>query len=96
MEAEVTGKKQKTIQNIEDVVNEIQNSVINQNNQIEQVIGESGDYDYFVNTIYQRGQDMFIAIKDVIEYRHNYGWKFKQLSSDYGGMDGVFLIFKLQ
>ena len=84
----------KNIQNIQDAVSEIKDSVIHQNNQIRQVIGDTGDNDFLINTIYERGNDrMTEALQKVIEYRQMEGWSLKHFSSDYHGMDGIFLVF---
>ena len=83
----------KNIQNIEKAISDIQNSVVHQNNQIKQFVGDNGDNDYVINTIYERGDNFRESIKKVINYWQNRGWNLKHISSDYNGMDGVFLIF---
>lgn len=95
VDGDVAGRDiNKNIQNIKDAVSDIKDSVIHQNNQIRQVIGDTGDIDYLINTIYERGNDrMFEALQTVIENRQEEGWTLKHFSSDYQGMDGIFLIF---
>jgi hypothetical protein len=94
IEGDVAGRDiNKNIQNIKDSISQIKDSVINQNNQIKQIIGDSGDFDYLINTVYERGDAIPSAIKRVIDYWQPKGWTLKHFSSDYHGMDGIFLIF---
>lgn len=83
----------KNIQNIQKAISDIQNSVVHQNNQIKQFVGDNGDNDYVINTIYERGENIKDAIENVINYWQNRGWSLKHISSDYNGMDGMFLFF---
>lgn len=51
--------------------------------------------EYLINTIYERGLDRAGSSMDkVIARWESEGWRFMGLSSDYQGMDGVFLLFK--
>jgi len=93
-EGDVAGRDiNKNIQNIEKAISDIQNSVVHQNNQIKQFVGDSSDNDYVINTIYERGDKVKEAIAKVIVFWNDRGWTLKHFSSDYSGMDGLFLIF---
>jgi len=83
----------KNIQNIESAISEIKDSVVHQNNKIEQIVGVNSDNDYVINTVYDRNQ-MCDGISRVIKFWHNKGWTLKHFCSDYNGMDGLFLIFE--
>ncbi|MDM1319359.1 hypothetical protein [Empedobacter falsenii] len=83
----------KNIQNIEKAISDIQNSVVHQNNQIKQFVGDNGDNDYVINTIYERGEEIKGAIEKVINYWQDKGWALKHISSDCHGMDGMLLFF---
>ena len=94
IDGDVAGRDiNKSIQNIKDAVSDIKDSVIHQNNQIRQVIGDTGDNDYLINTIYERGNNITAPIERVIQYWQRRGWTLKHFSSDYQGMDGIYLIF---
>lgn len=86
----------KNIQNIEREILEIKNSVVHQNNKIEQIIGSNSDNDYVINTIFERGLEKRLhdSISRIIKFWHNKGWTLKHFCSDYQGMDGLFLIFE--
>jgi len=85
----------KNIQNIERAISEIQDSVVHQNNRIEQIVSDNSDNDYLINTVYERGDErMSESISRVITFWNRRGWKLKHFSSDYGGADGLFLIFE--
>lgn len=55
---------------------------------------DSSGNDYVINTIYERGDRTLEGISNVIGFWHNRGWTLKHFSSDYRGMDGIFLIFE--
>ena len=55
--------------------------------------GQSGPRSYLVNTLYERGERVAESMATVIQHWTAEGWKFELFSSDYQGMDGVFLIF---
>jgi hypothetical protein len=55
--------------------------------------GHSGPRSYVVNTLYERGERIADAMASVIQHWTSEGWKLEFFSSDYHGMDGVFLIF---
>lgn len=86
----------KNIQNLKDAVSNIKDSIIHQNSQINQVIGDSTKSDILINTVYERGDKVKDAIARVIRYWSTRGWQFKHFSSDYNGMDGIFLVFTKQ
>ncbi len=83
----------KNIQNIKEAISKIEGSVVNQNNQIKQFVGENSDSDFLINTIYGRGDNITGNFARVVKHWHNKGWRLKHFSSDYQGMDGVFLVF---
>ncbi|MCY1234120.1 hypothetical protein D3C87_142860 [compost metagenome] len=80
----------KNIQNIQEAISEIKDSVVHQNNQF---VKETNDTDYLIHTIYERGEEIKTAITTVITHWQDQGWILKHFSSDYNGMDGIFLIF---
>jgi hypothetical protein len=82
-----------TIQNIDKAFNEIKDSIVTQNSQINQVIAESATSDYLINIIYERNEHIGEAIERIIGYWVERGWTFKTFSSDYAGVDGLFLFF---
>jgi len=84
------------IENIERAISNIKNSIVNQNNKIEQIVDASFDNDYIINTVFTSGdiRERSRDISKVIKFWHNKGWKLKHFSSDYKGMDGLFLIFE--
>ena len=96
VQGDVAGRDiNKNIQNIERAISEIQDSVVHQNNKIEQIVSDNSDNDYLINTIFERGnEEMHEGISRVITFWHRTGWKLKHFSSDYQGMDGLFLIFE--
>lgn len=58
-------------------------------------IGTTGRTAYLLNTIYERGTaQVGQAIGAVVNHWENKGWKLVGMSSDYQGMDGIFLLFK--
>jgi hypothetical protein len=94
IDGDVAGRDiNKNIQNIKDAVSDIKDSVIHQNNQIKQVIGDTVDNDYLINTIFERGNKISAPIERVIQHWQRDGWTLKHFSSDYQGMDGIYLIF---
>jgi hypothetical protein len=80
----------KNIQNINEAISKIEGSIINQKKQI---IGNNYDNDFLINTIYEKGNNIAEPIARVVQYWHNRGWSLKHFSSDYQGMDGIFLVF---
>lgn len=83
----------KNIQNIKEAISKIEGSVVNQNNQIKQFVDENSDSDFLINTIYGRGDNITGNFAKVVKHWYNKGWRLKHFSSDYQGMDGVFLVF---
>jgi hypothetical protein len=83
----------KNIQNINEAISKIENSIVNQHNQIKQIVTDNSDFDILINTIYERGNSITAPIERVVQYWHNEGWILKHFSSDYHGMDGIFLVF---
>jgi hypothetical protein len=50
---------------------------------------------YLVNTVYERGMEQTReAMTTVVARWESEGWKLMSMSSDYQGMDGVFLLFE--
>jgi hypothetical protein len=92
--AKIAGRDiNETIQNLRAEVANIDKLVQKMNSNVHQSV-ESGSDDYLINTIYGRGDRMFNEISEGIQHWEGQGWQFKQLSSDYQGMDGVFLVFR--
>lgn len=83
----------KNIQNIREAISKIEGSIVHQNNQIKQFTGDNSDNDFLINTIYERGDNILGAIARVVKHWHDRGWRLKHFSSDYHGMDGIFLVF---
>lgn len=53
-----------------------------------------GTRDFLINSIYQRDQTQIpVAVERVVNAWQGQGWEFEHLTSDYQGMDGLFLIF---
>ncbi|MCL2763869.1 MAG: hypothetical protein FWD40_01145 [Treponema sp.] len=95
IQGDVAGRDiNKNIQNIEKAVSDIKDSVVHQNNKIEQIIDNNPDKDYLINTIYERGSRVANGISKVIRFWRSEGWTLKHFCSDYQGMDGLFLIFE--
>ncbi|MBF9254847.1 hypothetical protein I2I11_16210 [Pontibacter sp. 172403-2] len=86
----------KNIQHLKDAVSKIEDSIVHQNNQISQVIGDLANSDFLINTIYERGDNITGSIARVIQYWTRQGWQLRHFSSDYQGMDGIFLVFNRQ
>lgn len=94
IDGDVAGRDMnKSIQNIKDTVSDIKDSVIHQNTQISKTIRDPSENDYIINTIYDRGENITAALKRTIQYWQQDGWTLKHFSSDYNGMDGIYLIF---
>lgn len=56
---------------------------------------ETESYEYLLNTIYERQlSEVQSAISKVIQEWESDGWRLIGLTSDYQGMDGIFLLFK--
>jgi hypothetical protein len=83
----------KNIQNIKEAISKIEGSIVHQNNQIRQFTGDNPDSDFLINTIYERGKDIAEPIERVVQHWHGRGWRLKHFSSDYQGMDGIYLVF---
>lgn len=83
----------KNIQNIREAISKIEGSIVHQNNQIKQFTGDKSDNDFLINTIYERGNNIIEPIARVVQHWHDKGWRLKHFSSDYQGMDGIFLVF---
>lgn len=87
------GDINKTIQNIREAISDIQNSVVHQNNQINQLASDNTKTDYLINTIYERENNITGGLENVIQHWTGGGWTLKYFTSDYSGMDGLILIF---
>lgn len=83
----------KNIQNIRDAISKIEGSIVHQNNQIKQFAEDNSSNDFLINTIYERGDNIIGPIARVVQHWHERGWRLKHFSSDYHGMDGIFLVF---
>ena len=93
---EIAGRDiNKNIQNIEKAISEIRDSVIHQNVNSEQISDGDLEKDYLINTIYERAHErQYSGIAKALRHWSNEGWTLKHFSSDYNGMDGLFLIFE--
>lgn len=102
--AKIAGRDiNETIENMQNDIAQIRDSVINQYTKIEETLGAAQPeneviYDYILNTIYERFyQDdpyrITKVIQNVINRWQSEGWKFVNISSDYHGIDGMILFF---
>lgn len=84
----------KNIQNIEKGISDIRDSVIHQNNQIEQLVSENDDYDYLITIIFVKNREEFCKkFKEIINLNQRERWVLKQIVSEYEKYDGMFLFF---
>lgn len=96
---EIIENMQGTIENMRGEVSQIRDSVINQYSNIETALTNIAPsreqvFDYLINTIYERGSDrMTTAVEKVVNTWQSEGWTLSFFSSDYQGVDGVFLLF---
>ena len=78
-----------TIEKLEGSISNIEQAVIKQG-------GEKShtNNDFLIQTIYQRSQDdIKDALDKTLNFRQQDGWEFSHLSSDFQGMDGIYLVF---
>ena len=84
----------KNIQNIEKGISAIHDSIVHQNNQIEQLVSENNDYDYLITIIFDREKYAFCRkFKEIINLNQCEGWTLKQIVSEYNIYDGILLFF---
>lgn len=84
----------KNIQNIEKGILGIRDSIIHQNNRIEQLVSENNDYDYLVTIIFERKVEEFCGkLEKIISLNQREGWTLKQIVSEYDIYDGMLLFF---
>lgn len=83
----------KNIQNIEKAISDIQNSVVHQNNQIKQFVGQSKITEDFIFHFLYYTQTLHKDIESVVTKWTGDGYQFKEIVSDFKGFDGMILIF---
>ena len=98
--ARVAGRDiNETVNNINARVQELGQMLSQEATKIDRLIAIQDEQhvsmEYLINTVYERqlehaGQ----AIRAVISHWESEGWKFKVMSSDFHGMDGIFLVFE--
>jgi hypothetical protein len=97
--AKVAGRDiNETIENLRSDVANIKDAVINQYpalaRAVEEVAGLDQRQDFLINTLFERGTDRLADAFDTVVRRWtSEGWQFRSMSSDYQGMDGVFVLF---
>jgi len=78
-----------TIEKLEGSISNIEQAVIKQEGEHNHT-----NNDFLIQTIYQRQpEDIKDALDKTINYRQQDGWEFSHLSSDFQGMDGIYLVF---
>lgn len=88
------------INNIQGKLNSLGEILSKESTKIDKLVlyqqeNEAELYDYLLNTIYERQPlDIQSAISKVIQKWESDGWRLIGLTSDYQGMDGIFLLFK--
>lgn len=89
-----------TVNQISARVRELGNLINTENAKLDRLIeerdsGSGRTSDYLVNTVYERGlREAGGAMRSVISRWEGRDWKLIGMSSDYQGMDGVFLLFE--
>lgn len=101
--AQVAGRDiNETINNINAQVKELGQLLAKEGAQIDRLVASEKNrapraMDYLLNTVYERGLDRAgDAIGMVISHWESKGWKLMGMTSDYQGMDGIFLLFERQ
>ena len=89
-----------TINNIEGKLDSLGDIISKESANIDKLVlyqqrDEAESYEYLLNTIYERQlSEIQSAISKVIQEWESQGWRLVSLTSDYQGMDGIFLLFK--
>ena len=89
-----------TVNNINARVHELGELLSREGAKIDRLVAaedatQSRSMQYLVNTIYERGLgEAGKAIGDVVTHWESDGWKLMGISSDYQGMDGIFVLFQ--
>ena len=81
-----------TVQNIEKAFGDIKDSVINQDNKIQQFLSSSGQLDHCIHMIYSR-QRIFSDMQQIISRRLDEGWTLTNIEFALETIDGVILLF---
>jgi len=81
-----------TIHNIEKAFGDIKDSVINQDNKIQQFLSSSGQLDHLIHMVYSRKQ-IFVDIQFIIAQRLEDGWTLTNIEFAFDTIDGVILLF---
>jgi hypothetical protein len=94
--AKIAGRDiNETIEKLEGSISNIQEAVINQNQYLSNLQKTVKQKSFLINTIYQRSHtDIEQALDSTISKRLQEGWSLAGFSSDYQGMDGIFLVFE--
>ena len=99
--AKVAGRDiNETINNIQGQLQALGNLVSKEGAKIDSIVAyqqdlQHGAFEYLLNTIYERSmKDTQQAISKVVSTWALQGWSLVGLTSDYQGMDGIFLLFK--
>ena len=94
--AKVAGRDiNETINNLRTEMAKLHGNFTNYIGKIENALTEKeSKNDFLFNTVYERGGVRMIqGIETVISRWESEGWKLKDISSDYGGIDGILLLF---
>lgn len=83
----------KNIQNINEAISKIENSIIHQNNQIRQFTGQQSITEDFIFHFLYYTQTLRKDIETVVTRWTEDGYQFKEIVSDFKGFDGMILIF---
>jgi hypothetical protein len=81
-----------TIQNIEKAFGDIKDSVVHQDNKIEQFLSSSGQLDHSIHMVYRRTH-IFDDIQQIIARRLEEGWTLTNIEFAFETIDGVILLF---
>lgn len=99
--AKVAGRDiNETINNIQGQLQALGNLVSKEGAKIDSIVAYQHElqhvaFEYLLNTIYERSvSDVQEAISRVVSTWESQGWSLVGLTSDYQGMDGIFLLFK--
>jgi hypothetical protein len=93
--AKIAGRDiNETIERLHSDVANIKDAVIHQNQTVASVLGLDQGADLLLNTIYERDPvQVSAAIESVAQHWQGEGWTLRHFSSDYQGMDGIYLVF---
>ena len=89
-----------TVNNINARVQELGAILSQEGSKIDRLVASqeaarTGSMNYLVNTVYERRMEQTQeAVTTVVAHWESEGWKLMSMSSDYQGMDGMFLLFE--